>query len=172
MARLKFINALPHLVGNERGPQEAILLDDAVFTTDTDASGNVTITLTNTFDPTFDDLTADAITAASVTAGKVVMTPGAELTIAAGVVTATSNVHVVDTEADAASDDLDTISGTAAGQMLVISAADSARTVVAKDGTGNLKLVGDFSMDNVEDRLFLISDGTNLYELGRNDVGA
>jgi hypothetical protein len=27
-------------------------------------------------------------------------------------------------------------------------------------------------MDNVEDRLFLISDGTNLYELGRNDVGA
>jgi hypothetical protein len=87
-------------------------------------------------------------------------------------VTATGNIHTIDTEADAASDDLDTISGTAAGQLLIISAADGARTVVAKDGTGNLKLVGDFSMDNAEDRLFLISNGTNLFELGRNDSGA
>jgi hypothetical protein len=54
----------------------------------------------------------------------------------------------------------------------VLRAADSARTVVAKDGTGNLKLVGDFSLNNAEDRLTLRSDGTNLYELARSDSGA
>jgi hypothetical protein len=98
-----------------------------------------------------------------------------ELTLASDIITVTSSVHTVDTEADAATDNLATINGGRANQLLVLSAADSARTVVAKDGTGNLKLSGgDFSMDNVEDRLLLISDaaGTTWYELGRNDSGA
>jgi hypothetical protein len=97
-----------------------------------------------------------------------------ELTLASDIITVTSSVHTVDTEADAATDNLATINGGRPNQLLVLSAADSARTVVAKDGTGNLKLVGDFSMDNAEDRLLLVSDslGTTWYELGRNDSGA
>lgn len=55
-----------------------------------------------------------------------------ELTIAAGVVTRTQGVHNVDTEADAASDDLDSISGGAAGQFLLLTANNDARSVVVK----------------------------------------
>lgn len=95
-----------------------------------------------------------------------------ELTIATGAVTATKSYHTVDTEADAASDDLDTISGGVAGAMLVITAADSARSVVAKDGTGNLLLSGDFTMDNAEDTLTLLYNGSNWLELSRSDNGA
>lgn len=95
---------------------------------------------------------------------------GAELTIATGVITATHSFHRVDTESDAASDDLDTINGDDfAGQILVIKAADSGRTVVAKDGAGNLLLAGDFSMDDHTDRLTLMSDGDNWCELSRSN---
>lgn len=94
---------------------------------------------------------------------------GSTLTIATGVVTATATVHAVDTEAAAATDDLDTINGLSSGQLLVLRAASGSRTIVAKDGTGNLRLAGDFSLDNADDRLVLISDGTNLLEVSRSD---
>lgn len=94
------------------------------------------------------------------------------LTIATGAVTSTTSFHAIDTEAAAATDDLDTISGGETGQVLYIHAANSARDVVAKDGTGNLKLAGDFTLNNVEDTLTLIFDGTNWLELCRSDNGA
>lgn len=97
---------------------------------------------------------------------------GSELTIATGVITATTSFHAVDTQADGASDDLDTINGGQTGQVLVIHAANSARDVVAKDGTGNLKLAGDCTLDNVEDTLTLIYDGANWLELARSGNGA
>jgi hypothetical protein len=81
------------------------------------------------------------------------------LTIASGVVSgALGSVHAIDTEALAATDDLDTISATSArdGQMLVIFAANGGRTIVAKNATGNLYLNSDFSMDSTLDRLVLI----------------
>lgn len=95
-----------------------------------------------------------------------------ELTIATGAVTATKTYHTIDTEGDAASDDLDTISGGRAGQLLVVQANNGARTVVLKDGTGNLKLSGDISLDNNEDTATLISDGTNWYLLASSNNGA
>lgn len=61
-----------------------------------------------------------------------------ELTIASGAVTATQGFHSIDTEGDAASDDLDTINGMATGEMCIVVAANAARTVVLKHGTGNL----------------------------------
>ena len=102
-----------------------------------------------------------------------------ELLISAGIVTIPERVgkegiFTIDTEADAATDDLDTISGAAfVGQKLILSAADSARTVVMKDGTGNLKLnVTDFSLDNEEDSIVLIWRGSYWAELSRSDNGA
>ena len=97
-----------------------------------------------------------------------------ELTIAAGVITRTQSYHTVDTQADAASDDLDTINGGKDGDLLIICAANSARTVVAKDATGNLALAGDFTMDNGNDTLMLIYDGisTNWLEVSRSDNSA
>ncbi len=80
------------------------------------------------------------------------------LTIASGAITVTRGWHLVDTEASAASDDLDTISGGVDGMTLVIRAANGARTVVVKDGTGNIKGPGDFSLDNAEDTCSLIYD--------------
>lgn len=88
-----------------------------------------------------------------------------ELTIASGAITVTGNWHSVDTESDGASDDLDTINGGVAGQVLYLQANNSSRTVVVKDGTGNIKCGGDRSLDNAEDVIQLISDGTNWYEV-------
>ena len=91
-----------------------------------------------------------------------------ELTIATGAVAAIQSHHTIDTESNAASDDLDTISGGSAGDILVIQPANDARDVVAKDGSGNLKLAGDMTMDSDSDTLTLLSDGTNWTELARS----
>lgn len=92
-----------------------------------------------------------------------------ELTIATGAVTATGGYHTIDTEADAASDDLDTISGGVDGMVLVIQAEHTDRTVVAKDGTGNLNLQGDYSLDDTDKALTLIYSGalTKWVEVSR-----
>lgn len=95
-----------------------------------------------------------------------------ELTIATGVVTVTQSYHTIDTESDDATDDLVTINGGTAGQVLTIRAINSARTVVAKDGTGNLQIEGDMTLDNAQDTLTLIYDGSNWLETGRANNGA
>jgi len=94
---------------------------------------------------------------------------GDELTIAGGVITATQNYHQVDTQGDASTDDLDTINGGTVGQILIIRAQNDARTVVAKDGTGNLRLNGDFSMNDLDDTLTLIYTGSNWLEIASSN---
>ena len=85
-----------------------------------------------------------------------------ELTIAAGVVTKTKAYHDIDTEADAASDELDTINGGSEGEIIVIRAENAARTVVCKHGTGNLDLQGyDIYLTDTDQFLMLMHDGTN-----------
>lgn len=80
----------------------------------------------------------------------------------------------VDTEAAAATDNLATISGTSLrrGQLLVVMAKDTTHTVVCKDGTGNLQLAGDMTLDNSQDTLTLMYDGSNWLELARSNNGA
>ena len=98
---------------------------------------------------------------------------GGELTIAAGAITATHRYHPVDTEADAATDDLVTINGGKyIGQLLTLVAIDATHTVVCKDGTGNLQLNGDFSLDNSQDTITLVWNGGNWLEVSRSDNGA
>lgn len=102
------------------------------------------------------------------------------LTIALGVITVgVANPgawYVVDTEAAAATDDLDTINGGADGDIIVLKAANDARTVVVKHATGNLRLDGlvDFSLDNTLDRITLQYDATAAVwcELSRANNGA
>jgi hypothetical protein len=54
--------------------------------------------------------------------------------------------------------------------IIYISAADPGRTVVAKDGVGNLKLAGDFSLTHSDDRLVLMrGSGSTWFELSRSD---
>ena len=94
------------------------------------------------------------------------------LTIATGAATAYLDWHTVDTEAAAATDDLDTVSGGVDGDIKTFRAANSARDVVFKDGTGNMKLVGDFTLNNVEDTITLRYMAGTWYELSRSDNGA
>lgn len=86
--------------------------------------------------------------------------PATELTISGGTVTRTQNVHRIDTEGDSPSDNLDTISGGADGMLIIVRAQDAARTVVLKDGTGNLALNGaDIALDDTDPWIFLQYDG-------------
>ena len=57
-----------------------------------------------------------------------------ELTIATGAVTKTKAHHTIDTEANAATDDLTTILGGAEGEVIFIRAEDAARVVTVKNG--------------------------------------
>jgi hypothetical protein len=95
-----------------------------------------------------------------------------EKTISGGVVTATASFFPVDTEADAATDDLDTISGGIDGRIIILKSSDNARTVVVKHGTGNLILNGaaDFSMSNTSYRIQLQYDSalTKWVEISRS----
>lgn len=88
---------------------------------------------------------------------------GDELTIATGAVTIVQSQHTIDTEDDAATDDLDTINGGTKGQVLIISTADSARDVVLKHGTGNIITPNgaDITLYTTNDRATLQYDGTN-----------
>lgn len=85
-----------------------------------------------------------------------------ELTIAAGVVTRTQSWHTVDTAADAATDDLDTIDGGAEGDICIIRANNAARTVVIKHNTGNILTTtgNDISLIGTTKWALLIYDAT------------
>lgn len=106
--------------------------------------------------------------------GKLNFDDATELTIAGGAVTATQAYHTIDTESDDASDDLDTINGDVAGDVLYLRAADGARTVVLKHGTGNILISGDadYSLDDATKEVQLHSDGTNWHMVGSAGGGA
>lgn len=90
-----------------------------------------------------------------------------ELTIAAGVVTATQTYHQIDTQGDAVSDDLDTINGLADGQFYVFEIVNVGRKVTFKHGTGNIKNPSgrDILLDVTNDKIFGFSDGTSFFVL-------
>jgi hypothetical protein len=93
-------------------------------------------------------------------------------TIASDEITITfGGYFAIDTESGGGTDDLSTINGGSYdGQTIILRAASNLRTVVCKDGGGNLRLAGsDFSLDHMQDRLSLMYDGTNWCELSRSD---
>jgi hypothetical protein len=95
-----------------------------------------------------------------------------ELTIASGVVTADQTFHSIDVETGS-TDDLNTINGGGDGDIIIIKAEHADKTIVVKDGTGNLQTAGDFSMDNSTDTMMLINSGGSTWlELSRSNNGA
>jgi hypothetical protein len=97
------------------------------------------------------------------TKGKFIFDAASELTIADGAITPTQTFHSVDTESDAASDNLDTISGGVSGEILYLVAAHTDRTVVIRHGEGNILTSdgSDFSLDSTDLEVCLHYDGTN-----------
>ena len=109
----------------------------------------------------------DVLKTAINDSGQLEFTDATELTIASGVVTVTQNYHKIDTQSEAGTDDLDTITaGTnvAAGFVLHVRPESGARTVVLKNGTSgsdNLDLGADVTLDETYKTYSLVYDGTN-----------
>lgn len=78
---------------------------------------------------------------------------GTELTIASGSVTVRSSRHLIDTEADAATDDLTDIDLTYVpeGAMFGLAVADNARDVVIKHNVGNIRCGADRTLTHHQD---------------------
>ena len=95
-----------------------------------------------------------------------------ELTIASGSITPTHGLHSVDTESDAATDDLANITTTNLddGSLLIVRANNSTRTVVVKHTAGgagqiHLKSGLDLTLDDDTDNVILTRRGADWYEL-------
>lgn len=90
--------------------------------------------------------------------------------IASGEVTPTTSFINVDTEAAAASDDLDTINNPAVGRFMVLNLTNNSRDVTVKHATGNLRLEGgvDFLMSLTHCTIMFISNGTVWREISRS----
>lgn len=93
--------------------------------------------------------------------GKLSFGNATELTIAGGAITVTRSYHVVDTQGDDPQDNLDTINGGVDGMILILRAANSARTVQLRE-SGNIELEGISAWLNS-----MYSTITLLYDLGR-----
>lgn len=144
------ISALTELATAPANNDELVIVDKSDTTMA--ASGTTKRIQTTTFK------TPLLLTDGSHTADKIVFTGSTELTIATGVITATQSYHRVDTQADAASDDLDTINGGSDGMALYLVAESDARTVVIKHGTGNIVTPdgNDFSLDTDDKAVHLV----------------
>lgn len=99
---------------------------------------------------------------------------GVNYTISSDQIALVGNVGAiaVDTEGAAATDDLSTISGGIQNQILVVRTTSSARDVTLKDGVGNLRLAGDFTLTHTDDTIALTFVGGIWYELSRSDNAA
>jgi hypothetical protein len=145
---------------------------NAVFAGDVDLSaGQLTADQDTTF---LADVTASgpvAITGSLSLGGILNVGDPVELTIASGAVTISATRHTIDTESDAATDDLDTINGGGGGDIIILGSAASARDTTLKDGVGNLRLAGDFTLSNRQDTIMLMYDTAfaKWFELSRSD---
>ncbi|MFH1952591.1 MAG: hypothetical protein ABIL06_13340 [Pseudomonadota bacterium] len=90
-----------------------------------------------------------------------------ELTISGGIAVKTGAAGknlLVDTEGDAATDNLDNITGYDAGDEVRVSPASSARTIVVKN-SATMALQGvDFTMDNADDLIVLLNKGSDTWK--------
>lgn len=82
-------------------------------------------------------------------------------TISNGSITVTGTFQRVDTESAASTDDLDTITAGTTGQVVILKANADARTVVVKNGTGNLALSADMTLDTYTKTITLIYDNAS-----------
>jgi len=99
---------------------------------------NNTFTGDNTFTGNNDFQGDDTFSGDVTFTGAVSFADDGELTISSGEITPTGVYHRVDTEADAATDDLDTITAGSSGQKLILRSESDARDVVIKHNTGNI----------------------------------
>lgn len=88
--------------------------------------------------------------------------------IVSGVIYATSNFLQVNTEGGAATDDLDSINGGYEGMVVTLRSYSNSRVVVVKNGTGNLVMTSDFSLNTTKKTITFIKVGSSWYETARS----
>lgn len=101
----------------------------------------------------------------TITANSFLVVGGATKTIASGVITATSTYTYVDTQGGAGTDDLDTINGGVIGAIIILQCVSSARNVVIKNSTGNIKVPSDRTLNNANDLWIGMYNGVSWCEL-------
>jgi hypothetical protein len=115
-----------------------------------------------------DDLVTDSIDTNMIVFGAPV-----EKTISSGAIDVTGVTYItIDTEADAATDTLDTINGGVDGQIVVARSTDASRDPTLSDNVGNLQLnSAGFTLSALQDSITLMYDATNSYwfEVTRSD---
>ncbi len=97
-----------------------------------------------------------------------------ELTISDGEITIAYSHHSIDTEGNAASDDLVTINGGEEGRVVLIRPASGERTVILKHGTGNIYSPSglDITLDDESDYCLLVYDGENWCAIATGTAAA
>lgn len=80
-----------------------------------------------------------------------------ELTINTGAVTVTQNFHIIDTESNDPADNLDTISGGAAGLLIILRISNSARKVTIRHDIGNILMTNGSSITLSTTNQFVIA---------------
>lgn len=97
---------------------------------------------------------------------------GGELTISSGAITITKSLHTVDTEGDAVTDDLNTINGGSAGDVILLGRASTARAVVLKHNAGNIKTPAGTDHELTANGFVLLKhDGSNWHVQSGNGSG-
>lgn len=125
-------------------------------------TGNNVHSGTNTFAGAVTFSSTVSISGSALTLGRLALSAGSELTIASGTITATASHHIIDTEGDASTDDLDTINGAITGGFLILQLANASRVVTVKDGVDNIDLGGsDYTFSGLGDTLTLFYDNAN-----------
>ena len=118
----------------------------------------------------------DTFTGRLTTGGFLNLGTPVELTIdSGGAVTVTQTRHTIDTFADAATDNLDTINGGSAEDIIVLSSAASTRNTTIRDTSvsgGNILLAGDtaFTFININDTIAFRNRDSSWFELWRANV--
>lgn len=97
---------------------------------------------------------------------------GGELTISSGAITISNSLHTVDTEGDAVTDDLNTINGGSTGDVILLGRASTARAVVLKHNTGNIKTPAGTDHELTANGFVLLKhDGSNWHVQSGNGSG-
>jgi hypothetical protein len=133
---------------------------------------DLTATTTDVGASTNDSLTAT--TSLHINSAELLITPVSSV-VATGAITYSSYRVLVDTEASAATDDLQTITTSASsGAWVLISSVNSARDTTIKDTIGNIELIGntDFTLMTVNDYIVLEFDGADWQERARSNSEA
>lgn len=97
-----------------------------------------------------------------------------ELTISSGAITPTSaGIWIVDTEADASSDDLDTITALPTNTVIGLMIANDARDVILTHQVGNIFLPGatSFRLRDADEIIWLRYDGANWIQINFGGMG-